>query len=215
MRLEDLAARLVVVEAKLATLTGAVVNTEHAVSIEELDKRLSIVEIHVDQLIAEKAHSHIDAIISAPADEARVGVEDLVALSPSADHEEAAAIVGDVIAAQHEADAIEHPEVADIVKAAVLAVVTADPEVVTDPNAIIAAITTAVAEMPAPTEQAAEEVAAAVAQVVATATGVEEVHPEIHQQIVDAVTTPSDPALDNIEHRLNSVESKIESLLGK
>ena len=161
MRLEDLAARLVVVEAKLATLTGAAVNTEHAVSIEELDKRLSIVEIHVDQLIAEKAHSHIDAIISAPADEARVGVEDLVALSPSADHEEAAAIVGDVIAAQHEADAIEHPEVADIVKAAVLAVVTADPEVVTDPNAIIAAITTAVAEMPAPTEQAAKEVAAA------------------------------------------------------
>jgi len=214
MRLQDLAARLVAVEAKLAILTGDVVNTEYATSVEELDARLSLVEVHVDQLIAEKTHSHVEAIISAPADEAHVDVEDVVALSPSADHEEAAVIVGDVVAAQHEADAIDHPEVAEIVKAAVMAVITADPEVVTDPAAITAAITAAVAEMPAPTAEAAEQVAEAVAGIVATATG-EEVDPKVHQQIVEAVAAPADPALDVIEHRLIVAEAKVDSLLGK
>ena len=119
MRLQDLAARLVAVEAKLATLTGTEVNTVQSTSIEELDSRLSIVEVHVDQLIAEKTQRQIDAIVYSVADEAPVSVEEVVALSPSADHEEAASIVGDVVAAQHEADAIVNPEVADIVKAAV------------------------------------------------------------------------------------------------
>ena len=214
MRLEDLAARLVAVEAKLATLTGTEVNTDYATSIEELDARLSVVEVQVDHLITEKTQSHIDAIVYSVADEAPVTVETVVALSPSADHEEAASIVGDVVAAQHEADAIVNPEVADIVKAAVLAVVTAEPEVVTDPEAITAAITAAVAEMPAPTAEAAEEVAAAVASIVATATG-EAVDPKVHQQIVEAVAAPADPVLDDIEHRLNVAEAKVDSLLGK
>ena len=214
MRLEDLAARLVAVEAKLATLTGTEVNTDYATSIEELDARLSVVEVQVDHLITEKTQSHIDAIVYSVADEAPVTVETVVALSPSADHEEAASIVGDVVAAQHEADAIVNPEVADIVKAAVIAVVTAEPEVVTDPEAITAAITAAVAEMPAPTAEAAEEVAAAVAGIVATATG-EEVDPKVHQQIVEAVAAPADPALDDIENRLNVAEAKVDSLLGK
>ena len=214
MRLQDLATRLAVVEAKLAILTGDVVNTEYATSVEELDARLSLVEVHVDQLIAEKTQSHIDAIVYSVADEAPVTVEAVVALSPSADHEEAAVIVGDVVAAQHEADAIVNPEVADIVKAAVLAVVTAEPEVVTDPEAITAAITAAVAEMPAPTTGAAEEVAAAVASIVATATG-EEVDSKVHQQIVEAVAAPADPVLDVIEYRLIVAEAKVDSLLGK
>lgn len=213
MRLQDLAARLVAVEAKLATLTGTEVNTVQATSIEELDSRLSIVEVHVDQLIAEKTQRQIDAIVYSVADEAPVSVEEVVALSPSADHEEAASIVGDVVAAQHEADAIVNPEVADIVKAAVLAVVTSDPEVVTDPEAITAAITAAVAEMPAPTT-GTEEIAAAVAHIVATATG-EAVDSEVHQQIFEAVSAPADPALDDIEHRLNVAEAKVDSLLGK
>ena len=213
MRLQDLAARLVAVEAKLATLTGTSVNTENATSIEELDTRLSIVEVHVDQLIAEKTQRQIDAIVYSVADEAPVSVEEVVALSPSADHEEAASIVGDVVAAQHEADAIVNPEVADIVKAAVLAVVTADPEVVTDPEAITAAITAAVAEMPAPTT-GTEEITAAVAHIVSTATG-EAVNSEVHQQIFEAVSAPADSALDDIEHRLNVAEAKVDSLLGK
>jgi len=213
MRLQDLAARLVAVEAKLATLTGTSVNTENATSIEELDSRLSVVEAHVEQLINEKTQRQIDAIVYSVADEAPVSVEDVIALSPSANHVEAATIVEDVVAAQHEADAIVNPEVADIVKAAVLAVVTADPEVVTDPEAITAAITAAVAEMPAPTT-GTEEIAAAVANIVATATG-EAVDSEVHQQIFEAVSAPADPALDDIEHRLNVAEAKVDSLLGK
>jgi hypothetical protein len=213
MRLEDLAARLVAVEAKLATLTGTEVNTDYAISIEELDARLAVVEVQVDHLIAEKTQSHIDAIVYSVADEAPVSVESVVALSPSADHEEAASIVSDVVAAQHEADAIVNPEVADIIKAAVIAVVTAEPEVVTDPEAITAAITAAVAEMPAPTT-GTEEITAAIAHIVATATG-EAVSSEVHQQIFEAVSTPSDSALDDIEHRLNVAEAKVDSLLGK
>jgi hypothetical protein len=214
MRLQDLATRLAVVEAKLATLTGSPVNTNSATSIEELDARLSVVEVHVDRLIAEKTQSHIDAVVYSVADEAPVSVEQVVALSPSADHEEAAIIVGDVVAAQHEADAVINPEIADIVKAAILAVVTAEPEVVTDPAAITVAITAAVAEMPAPTVEATKEVADAVASIVSIATG-EEVDSKVHQQIVEAVAAPADPALDVIEYRLIVAEAKVDSLLGK
>jgi len=215
MRLEDLATRLVAVEAKLATLTGTSVNTDNATSIEELDSRLSVVESQIDYLIAEKTQEHIDAIISAPADEAPVEVEDVVALSPSADHAEAADIVADVVIAQTEAAAVAHEEVAEIVAAAVMAVVTAEPEVVVDPVAITEAIMQAVADMPTPAPEVAQEVAAAVAEVIATATGVEEVAPEVTQQIVEAVATPADPALDAIEARLDVAEAKVDSLLGK
>jgi hypothetical protein len=215
MRLEDLAARLVAVEAKLATLTGTAVNTDNATSIEELDARLSVVEVQVDQLIIEKTQSHIDAIVYSPADEAPVAVEAVVALSPSADHAEAADIVADVVAAQHEADAIINPEVADVVAAAVIAVVVSEPEVVTDPVALTAAIVEAVADMPTPAPEAVEQVVAAVADVIATATGVDVVTPEIQQQIAEAVAMPADPRLDVIEQRLDIAEAKVDSLLGK
>ena len=215
MRLEDLAARLVTVEAKLATLTGTTVNTDNATSIDELDARLSVVEVQVDQLIADKTESHIDAIIYSPADEAPVAVEDVVALSPSADHAEAAAIVTDVVADQHESDAIINPEVADMVTAAVVAVVTAEPETVIDPVAITAEIVQAVADKPAPAPESFDDVVAAVADVVATATGVDTVSEEVQQQIADAVAVPADPALDEIEARLDTAEAKVDSLLGK
>jgi len=215
MRLEDLAARLVAVEAKLASLIGTSVNTDNATSIEELDARLSVVEVQVDQLIAEKTESHIDAIVAAVANDAPVDVAEVVALSSSAFNEEAASIVTDVITAQTEADPIEHTEVADIVSAAVMAVVTAEPEVVTDPVAITEAIMQAVADMPVPAPEVAQQVADAVADVIATATGVEAVAPEVTQQIVEAVATPADPALDAIEARLNVAEAKVDFLLGK
>ena len=213
MRLQDLAARLEDVEAKLATLTRTAVNTDNATSIEELDARLSVVEVQVDQLIVERTEKHIDAIVYSPAEEAPLEVEDVVALSPSADHAEAADIVADVVTVQYEAAAIVNPEVADVVAAAVVAVVTAEPEVVVDSVAITAAIVAAVADMPAPAPEMVQEVAKAVAQVIATATG-EEVAPEVHQQIVEAVSAPADPALDAIEARLNVAESKVDNLLG-
>jgi hypothetical protein len=214
MRLQDLAARLVAVEAKLATLTGTTVNTENAASIEELDSRLSVVEAHVDHLIAVQTQVHIDAIVSAPAGAAPVEVEEVVALSPSADHAEAADIVAEIVTAQFDAEPIHHSEVADIISAAVIAVVKAEPHVVVDAVAITEAIVQAVADMPAPTAEAAEQAAEAVANIVAAATG-EEVHSEVHQQILDAVSAPADPALDEIEHRLDAVEAKVDSLLGK
>ena len=215
MRLEDLAARLVAVESKLATLTGTTVNTDNATSIEELNVRLSVVEVQVDQLIAEKTQSHIDAIIYSPADEAPLEVEDVVALSPSADHAEAADIVADVVTAQYEAAAIINPEVADMVTAAVVAVVTAEPEVVVDSVAITAAIVAAVADMPAPAPESFDDVVAAVVDVIAAATGVDAVSSEVQQQIADAVAMPADPALDDIEKRLDVAEAKVDSLLGK
>ena len=219
MRLEDLAARLVAVEAKLATLTGTAVNTDNATSIEELDARLSVVEVQVDQLIAAKTQSHIEEIIAAPAVAADgtpvVLVEEVVALSPSADVPKAAAIVADVIAEQHEAEPIVDAQIADVVAAAVAAVVTADPEIVMDPVALTEAIVQAVADAPAPAPEVVEQIVAAVTDVIATATGVEAVAPEVVQQVAEAVATPADPALDNIEARLNVAEAKVDSLLGK
>jgi hypothetical protein len=211
MRFEDLALRLVAVEAKLATLTGTAVSTNVSTSIEELDARLSLVEITVDQLIFEKTQSQIDAIVASPADSAPISVGDVVALSPSADVPEAANIVIEVVTAHYEADAIENTEVAEIVAAAIAAVVTADPEVVADPEAITAAITEAIAEMPAPAPEVVAEAAEAIAEIVATATGTE-LTSEVRQEILDAVV--ADPALDAIEERLNVAESKIDSLLG-
>ena len=219
MRLEDLAARLVAVEAKLATLTGTAVNTDNATSIAELDARLSLVEVQVDQLIAVKTQEHIDAIIAAPAVAADgtpvVPVEEVVALSASADVPEAAAIVADVVAEQHEAEPIVDAQVADVVAAAVVAVVTAEPEVVVDPVAITEAIVAAVADMPAPAPEAVQQVVDAIVEVIATATGVEQVAPEVVQQVAEAVAVPADPALDAIEARLDVAEAKVDSLLGK
>jgi len=37
----------------------------------------------------------------------------------------------------------------------------------------------------------------------------------VQQQIAEAVATPADPALDAIEARLNAVDAKLDSLLGK
>jgi hypothetical protein len=112
--------------------------------------RLTAVESQVNQMIAEKTQSHIEAIVAAPADAALVEVEQVVALSPSAEVPAAADIVADVVAAQVAAESVDHPEVADIIAAAVAAVVTAQPEVVIDAVAITEAIIDAVADAPLP-----------------------------------------------------------------
>jgi len=218
MRFEDLAARLISVEAKLANLTGTTVNTDNATSVEELDARLTLVEVQVDQLIAVKTQEHVDAIIAAVAvavESIQAAVAEVVALSPSVDHAEAADVVADVVQAQLEAAPVANEEVADIVSAAVQAVVAAEPEVVMDPVAITAAIMEAVADMPVPAPEFAAEVAAAVAEIIADATGVVEVAPEVHAEIAQAVATPADPVLDAFEARLNAAEAKVDTLLGK
>ena len=214
MRFEDLAVRLVAVEAKLAALTGVDANSYIPTELQELDARLTLVEVTVNHLVTVKTQEQIQAIVAAPADNAPVAVEEVVALSASSDVPAAADIVADVVTAQVETVAIENPEVAAIVAAAVAAVVAADPEVVTDPVAITAAITEAVAEMPAPAPEVAAEAGAAIAEIIAAATG-EVVAPEVHAEIAASVAAQSDPALDGIEARLNIAEAKVDSLLGK
>jgi len=215
MRFDDLATRLVAVEAKLATLTGTTVNSDTPATIADLDSRLSVVEVQVDHLIAEKTQEHVDAIVSAPADAAPVTVDQVVALSPSVDVPEAAAIVSNVVAAQQSADAITDDNAAAAVAAAVSAVVTADPAVVTNPEAITIAITSAVAEVPAPAPEVAAATSAMVSDIIAAATGVDKVSTAIQAQVAVAVATPSDADLDALEARLNAVEPKVDSLLGK
>jgi hypothetical protein len=312
MRFEDLAVRLVTVEAKLATLTGVDANSNIPTELEELDARLTIVEVTVDHLVAVKTQEHIEAIVAAPADAAPVAVEEVVALSASADVPAAAEIVADVVTSQVETAAIENTEVADIVLAAVQAVIAAEPEVVIDAVAITEAIIAAVADAPLPitvghsianqniaapdnnvvwlyqgnmspaqwedtllvnngytwscpeaevtsgivtsganhdgiyhiavadaggvavtpgsgkvytfyppasapvlAPEVVQQVVDAIVDIIATATGVEEVSPEVIQQVVEAVSTPADPELDAIEERLNTVEAKVDSLMGK
>ena len=185
MRLHDLAVRLAAVESKLATLTGTVANTDIIDDVAEFDQRLSVVEVQVDQLIALKTHDEVAVLV-----------------------------VEDVVHAQHEAAAIENPEVAVVVAAAVAAVVAADPEVVKDPEAVTALIKEAVAEAPVPSAEAVQAAADAVAVVVAAATGTE-VAPELKEELVVAVAAPADPVLDALETRLAVAEAKVDSLLGK
>ena len=214
MRLYDLAVRLAAVETKLATLTGTVANTDIIDDVDEFDQRLSIVEVQVDQLIALKTQEQISAIVAAPATEVAGALEQVVVLSPSANDAEAVMIVEDVVQAQIEAIAIENPEIAVVVAAAIAAVVTADPEVVKDSEAVTILITEAVAEAPVPSADVVQAAVDAVAVIVAAATG-EEVAPEVKEELAVAVAAPADPFLDSIEERLAVAEAKVDNLLGK
>lgn len=214
MRLHDLAVRLAAVESKLATLTGTVANTDIIDDVAEFDQRLSVVEVQVDQLIALKTQEQVAVLVAAAASAAVVAVEEIVVLSPSVDDAEAVLVVEDVVHAQHEAAAIDNPEVAVVVAAAVAAVVAADPEIVKDPEAVAVLIKEAVAEAPVPSAEAVQAAADAVAVVVAAATGTE-VAPELKEELVVAVAAPADPVLDALEARLAVAEAKVDSLLGK
>jgi len=215
MRLDDLAVRLVAVEAKLASLTGIVANGDAPTNYDDLDARLSVVETTVDHLITEKAQEHIETIVSAVAGGAPVSIDQVVALSPSANDLEASSLVSDVLAGQILSDAVTDADVASIVAAAISAVVSAEPEVVTNPEAITQAIMNAVAEQRAPEFELTKEAVNAVAEIISAVTGVEEVSPKVLATVAEAIAEPVDPKLDNIEHRLDQAEQKVDSLLGK
>ena len=215
MRLNDLAVRLVAVEAKLASLTGIVANGDAPTNYDDLDARLSVVETTVDHLITEKAQEHIETIVSAVAGGAPVSIDQVVALSPSANDLEASSLVSDVLAGQILSDAVTDADVASIVAAAISAVVSAEPEVVTNPEAITQAIMDAVAEQRAPEFELTKEAVNAVAEIISAVTGVEEVAPKVLATVAEAIAEPVDPKLDDIEHRLDHAEQKVDSLLGK
>ena len=215
MRLDDLAVRLVAVEAKLASLTGIVANGDAPTNYDDLDARLSVVETTVDHLITEKTQAHIETIVSAVAGGAPVSIDQVVALSPSANDLEASSLVSNVLAGQILSDAVTDTDVAGIVVAAISAVVSAKPEVVTNPEAITQAITDAVAEQRAPEFELTKEAVNAVAEIISAVTGVEEVAPKVLATVAEAIAEPVDPKLDNIEHRLDQAEQKVDSLLGK
>jgi tetrahydromethanopterin S-methyltransferase subunit G len=215
MRLDDLAVRLVAVEAKLASLTGIVANGDAPTNYDDLDARLSVVETTVDHLITEKAQEHIETIVSAVAGGAPVSIDQVVALSPSANDLEASSLVSDVLAGQILSDAVTDADVASIVAAAISAVVSAEPDVVTNPEAITQAIMDAVAEQRAPEFELTKEAVNAVAEIISAVTGVEEVAPKVLATVAEAIAEPVDPKLDDIEHRLDQAEQKVDSLLGK
>jgi tetrahydromethanopterin S-methyltransferase subunit G len=215
MRLDDLAVRLVAVEAKLASLTGIVANGDAPTNYDDLDARLSVVETTVDHLITEKAQEHIETIVSAVAGGAPVSIDQVVALSPSANDLEASSLVSDVLAGQILSDAVTDADVAGIVAATISAVVSAEPEVVTNPEAITQAIMDAVAEQRAPEFELTKEAVNAVAEIISAVTGVEEVAPKVLATVAEAIAEPVDPKLDDIEHRLDQAEQKVNGLLGK
>jgi tetrahydromethanopterin S-methyltransferase subunit G len=215
MRLDDLAVRLVAVEAKLASLTGIVANGDAPTNLDDLDARLSVVETTVDHLITEKAQEHIETIVGAIAGGAPVSIDQVVALSPSANDLEASSLVSDVLAGQILSDAVTDTEVAGIVAAAIAAVVSAEPEVVTNPQAITQAIMDAVAEQRAPEFELTKEAVNAVAEIISAVTGVEEVAPKVLAEVAEAIAEPVDPKLDGIEQRLDVAEQKVNGLLGK
>lgn len=212
--IESLAARLNAVEAKLATLGGPQSSGVDATSIQELDIRLSIVEKSVDELIAKPAADAAAALVSAPADQPPVPVEEVVALSPAADVPAAAAVVTDVITAQAEAEAPSSPEVAEVVAAAVEAVLTAPADVVTDPEALVKAITAAVSEAPTIEDpKIAEAAAEAVAQIIETATG-EAPKAEIVEQITEAIEVcPVEEAVAEIITSDSAPESVVDTII--
>jgi tetrahydromethanopterin S-methyltransferase subunit G len=196
-------------------LTGIVANGDAPTNYDDLDARLSVVETTVDHLITEKAQEHIETIVSAVAGGAPVSIDQVVALSPSANDLEASSLVSDVLAGQILSDAVTDADVASIVAAAISAVVSAEPEVVTNPEAITQAIMNAVAEQRAPEFELTKEAVNAVAEIISTVTGVEEVAPKVLATVAEAIAEPVDPKLDDIEHRLDQAEQKVDSLLGK
>jgi uncharacterized small protein (DUF1192 family) len=210
MFLEDLVRRLIAVENKLTVLTGELFDSEEILTLDHLDERLSIVELEIDSLVAEKAKSCIDEIVLAPANEVKVTVDQVVALSPSSYIPEAAAIVASVVQDQIESPAVA-PEVAEVVSVAISTIVSSSPEVLTDSVAITAAITDAIAQAPVPPSELVDTAAVAVANIISTVTG-EEVTLETHTGILEAVVEISSCILEEFEERIAYIEAKIENL---
>jgi len=219
MRLDQLATRVALLESKVNFLiTGeyvAPVSTDNVTTI-DIEARLTLVETTVDMLVAQKTQEVMTTIATADsADGTTLNVDAIVALSPSATFPEASDIVSAVVQSQVELPAIESETAAAAVATAITTVVTAQPEVVTDSNMMIETILDALNNQPAvPAGTEADQAVEAVSAIIASVTG-EEITEEVKAQIIDAITSDSDPVLDAIEARLNVAEAKVDTLLGK
>ena len=217
MRLDQLATRVALLESKVNFLmTGELTapSSIDNVTAMDIDARLTLIETTVDMLVAQKTQEVMATIATADsADGTTPSVDAIVALSPSATFPEASDIVTAVVQSQVELPAIESEIVAETVATAVTTVITAQPEVVTDSEKMVDVILDALSNQPsiaAGTE--ADQAVEAVSAIIASITG-EEITEEVKAQIVEAITSDSDPLLDAIETRLDAVEAKYNTLV--
>jgi tetrahydromethanopterin S-methyltransferase subunit G len=211
MRLDELASRLIILESKVNYLSTGVYDVLPVASdINELNARLTMLEATVDMLVAEKTNEVMSTIASTEGTTPDVDV--IVSLSPSATFPEASEIVTAIVQAQVELPAIESEAVAGAVATAITAVVTAQPEVVTEPSDMTDAILVALTDYQAEFDET--EIVSAVEMVseIISNAGVE-ITEEIKEQIAIAIGAQPDPALDAIEARLDAVEAKYSSLV--
>jgi hypothetical protein len=217
MRLEQLATRLSIIESKVSFLMTGEYTTPAStdnVTAMDIDARLTLVETTVDMLVAQKTQEVMSSIATADSSEGTTpSVDAIVALSPSATFPEASDIVSAVVQSQVELPAIESEIVAETVATAVTTVITAQPEVVTDSEKMVDVILDALSNQPAiATGTEADQAVEAVSAIIASITG-EEITEEVKAQIVEAITSDSDPLLDAIETRLDAVEAKYNTLV--
>jgi hypothetical protein len=211
MRLDELASRLIILESKVNYLSTGVYNVLPVASdITELDARLTMLETTVDMLVAQKTNEVMATVASTEG--TTPDVETIVSLSPSATFPEASEIVTAIVQSQVELPAIESEAVAGAVATAITAVVTAQPEVVTEPTDMTDAILVALTDYQAECDET--EIVSAVEMVseIISNAGVE-ITEEIKEQIAIAIGAQPDPALDAIEARLDEVEAKYSSLV--
>jgi len=217
MRLEQLATRLSILESKVSFLMTGEYTTPAStdnVTAMDIDARLTLVETTVDMLVAQKTQEVMSSIATADSSEGTTpSVDAIVALSPSATFPEASDIVSAVVQSQIELPAIESEVVAETVSTVVTTVITAQPEVVTDSEMMINTILDVLSNQPAIVEgDEANQAIDAVSAIISNIIG-EEISEEVKAQIVDAITSDSDPLLDAIEARLDAVESKYNTLV--
>ena len=217
MRLDQLATRVALLESKVNFLmTGELTapSSIDNVTAMDIDARLTLIETTVDMLVAQKTQEVMATIATADsADGTTPSVDAIVALSPSATFPEASDIVTAVVQSQVELPAIESEIVAETVATAVTTVITAQPEVVTDSEKMVDVILDALSNQPAiAAGTEADQAVEAVSAIIASITG-EEITEEVKAQIVEAITSDSDPLLDAIETRLDAVEAKYNTLV--
>jgi len=217
MRLEQLATRLSILESKVSFLMTGEYTTPAStdnVTAMDIDARLTLVETTVDMLVAQKTQEVMSSIATSDSSEGTTpSVDAIIALSPSATFPEASDIVSAVVQSQIELPAIESEVVAETVSTVVTTVITAQPEVVTDSEMMINTILDVLSNQPAIAEgDEANQAIDAVSTIISNIIG-EEISEEVKAQIVDAITSDSNPLLDAIEARLGAVESKYNTLV--
>jgi hypothetical protein len=217
MRLEELAARLTILDAKVNYLTTGVYNVIPVTNgLSELDARLTVLETTVDALVSQKTNEVMTSVaIADSSDNITSNVETIVALSPSATFPDAAEIVTAIVQSQVESPAIESEAVAGAVATAITAIITAQPEVVVEASEITEAIITSLNDYQAVwNESEFDNAVDSIATIINEITG-EETTDEIKDQIAVAIGSQPDAILDAIEARLNIVEAKYSTLVSK